>query len=141
MGYKYRYLTYCSLLQPLLIYNFSEIESIYPTSFQDFVTSPLQFCATVSIGLMSPARIFLTRTLVETMSTECYRLCLKSFTDSAKSLLLRLQDSSRNISLNESQGNCFLNFLMLGRSLLIPCSCQTRACSYSMSTQRVQTNY
>ena len=52
MGNKSQNLPYCSLLQSLVVYNFTEIESTFPVPFWDYVADCLWLRDMVSIYLI-----------------------------------------------------------------------------------------
>ena len=47
---------YCSLLQPVVVYNFSEIRSTFPVLFWDFIADSWWLCGMVSIFLIRKAK-------------------------------------------------------------------------------------
>ena len=52
LGNKSHNLTHCSSLHPIVVYNFSEIESTFPLSFWNYVAKCWWLCGMVSICLI-----------------------------------------------------------------------------------------
>lgn len=110
VGSKSYNLTYCSSLQPVAFYNFSEIDSTFLASFWCYVTGSWKLGRFGSVYLMrGHVHIFLLKQiLVKNMSRKFHVLCAKHFGNSAKDrYFLRFHIGSRNMFVNASQENWF----------------------------------
>ena len=56
MGNKFHNLTYCSSLQPVVVYNLNEIESTFPLPLWDYVANCWWLCGMVSICLIKKGK-------------------------------------------------------------------------------------